>query len=334
MRLLTAVLDIALPLVSLCAAGAPPVAAQGPAQEWPSRTITLMVPFAAGGGIDASARLQALALSEILGQSVVVENVGAAGGTTGSARVAKAAPDGYLFMIGNSGTHAYSQSLYKTKPYDAVADFEPVGLVTESPRILIARKDLPVNGLGELVAYAKANHATMQFGSAGVGSGTHLPCALLNTVMGVTIVHVPYRGAGAVMQDLIGGRIDYMCDTIQTGAEQAKSGTVKGIAVMAHKRVSIIPELATTAEQGLANVEATVWNGYFFPKGTPKPIVLKMHKALDTMITRPDIRQRMEGLGLEIVPPEQRTSEYLAKLLPEDIRRWGKVVADAGIGGQ
>jgi tripartite-type tricarboxylate transporter receptor subunit TctC len=188
-----------------------------------------------------------------------------------------------------------------------------------------------VNGLKEFVAYAKANQAKMQYGSAGVGSGTHLPCALLNMTMGVEITHVPYRGAGPVMQDLIAGRIDYMCDTIQTGAAQAKGGSVKGIAVMAPKRVPIIADLATTGEQGLANVEATVWNAFFFPKGTPDPIVRKMNKALQDMLARPDVRKKLEDLGLEIVPPEQRTPEYLAKFLPQEIERWGKVVKAAGI---
>jgi len=301
------------------------------AQDWPNRAITLVVPFAAGGGIDTSARVQALALSEILGQAVVVENIGAAGGTVGSARVAKAAPDGYTLLIGNSGTHAYSQSLYSKRPYDAAADFEPIGLVSESPRILIARKDLPVSNLQEFIAYAKANQAKMQYGSAGVGSGTHLPCALLNIALGVDIAHVPYRGAGNAMQDLLGGRIDYMCDTIQTGVEQARSGTVKGIAVMAHQRVPIIADLATTGEQGLQGVEATVWNAFFFPKGTPAPIVHRMNKALGDMVERPDVKQRLETLGLVIVPPQQRTPDYLAKLLPKEIERWGAVIKAAGI---
>jgi len=301
------------------------------AQDWPTRPITLIVPFAPGGGIDASARLQALAIGEALGQTIVVENVGAAAGTIGSGRVAKAATDGYTFMIGNSGTHVYSQSLYKKKPYDSVADFEPIAMVTDSPRILIARKDLPVKNLQELIAHMKANQATMQYSSAGVGSGTHLPCALLNFTLGVNVTHVPYRGEGPALQDVIAGRIDYMCTTIQSGAAQAKQGTVKGIAVMAPKRASIIPELATTGEQGLKGVEATVWNGFFFPKGTPKPIVEKMHKAIETMIARPDIRQKLETLGLEILPPEQRTTAYLAKFLKEDVERWGKVIQAAGI---
>jgi len=301
------------------------------AQDWPNRAITLVVPFAAGGGIDTSARVQALALSEILGQAVVVENIGAAGGTVGSARVAKAAPDGYTLLIGNSGTHAYSQSLYSKRPYDAAADFEPIGLVSESPRILIARKDLPVSNLQDFIAYAQANQSKMQYGSAGVGSGTHLPCALLNIALGVDIAHVPYRGAGNAMQDLLGGRIDYMCDTIQTGVEQARSGTVKGIAVMAHQRVPIIAELATTGEQGLQGVEATVWNAFFFPKGTPAPIVQRMNKALGDMVERPAVKERLETLGLVIVPPEQRTTDYLAKLLPKEIERWGAVIKAAGI---
>jgi tripartite-type tricarboxylate transporter receptor subunit TctC len=301
------------------------------AQDWPTRPITLVVPFAAGGGIDVSVRLQAQHMSELLGQSIVVENIGGAAGTTGSLRVAKAAPDGYTMLIGNSGTHAFSQSLYKRLPYNAASDFTPVGLVSDSPRILLARKDLPATTLQEFIAYTKANQAKMQFGSAGVGSGTHLPCVLLNLTLGVDVTHVPYRGAGPVMQDLIGGRIDYMCDTIQTGAQQAKQGTVKGIAVMARRRVPIIAELATTGEQGLAGVEATVWNAFFFPKGTPEPIVRKLAKAMNDTLDNPTMRKRLEELGLEITPPEQRGPEYLAKLLPQEIERWAKPIREAGI---
>jgi tripartite-type tricarboxylate transporter receptor subunit TctC len=301
------------------------------AQDWPTRPITLIVPFAAGGGVDASARLQALAIGEALGQTIVIENVGAAAGTIGSGRVAKAAPDGYTMLIGNSGTQVYSQALYKKRPYDAVADFEPVALVTESPRILVARNGLPVKNLQELVAYTKANQDKMQYSSAGVGSGTHLPCALFNFALGVNVTHVPYRGEGPALQDVIADRIDYMCTTIQSGAAQARNGSVKGIAVMSSRRAAVSPNLPTTGEQGVPGVEATVWNGFFFPKGTPKPIVDKMQKAVETMLTKPEIRQKMEALGLEILPPEQRTPEYLAKFLKEDVERWGKVIKDAGI---
>src|SRR6267154_929965 len=318
--------------VALAAAAAlATLTATAPAQDWPSRPITLIVPFAPGGGVDASARLQALAIGEVLGQTIVVENVGAAAGTVGTGRVAKAAPDGYTMLIGNSGTQVYSQSLYKKRPYDAVADFEPVAMVTESPRILLARNGLPVKNLQELVAYIKANQDKMQYSSAGVGSGTHLPCALFNFAIGAKVTHVPYRGEGPALQDVIADRIDYMCTTIQSGAAQARNGTVKGIAVMSPRRAAISPDLPTTGEQGVTGVEATVWNGFFFPKGTPKPIVDKMHKAIETMIAKPEIRQKMEALGLEILPADQRTPEYLAKFLKEDVERWGKVIKDAGI---
>jgi tripartite-type tricarboxylate transporter receptor subunit TctC len=301
------------------------------AQDWPTRPMTLVIPFAAGGGIDASARIQAQHMSELLKQPIIAENIGAAAGMAGSLTVAKAPPDGYRFLIGNTGTLAYNQTLYKKPLYNAVDDFQPVGLMTDSPRILLARKDLPVNNLQEFVVYVKANHAKMQFGSAGVGSGTHLPCVLLNMAMGVEVTHVPYRGAGPVMQDLIGGRIDYFCDTIQTGAAQANQGTVNGIAVMAPKRVPIIPNLATSGEQGLPGVEATVWNGFFLPKGTPDPIVRKLNKAMSDTIDNPVIRKRLEDLGLDILPMEQRSPEYLAKYLPVEIERWGKVIHAAGI---
>jgi tripartite-type tricarboxylate transporter receptor subunit TctC len=300
------------------------------AQEWPTHPLTLIVPFAAGGGVDVSARIQAQRMSELLGQPIIIENVGAAAGMVGGQRVMNAPSDGYTFLIGNSGTHAYNQGLYKKPLYNAATDFQPVGLVTESPRILVARKGMPANNLQEFVAYVKGNQSKMQFGSAGVGSGTHLPCVLLNLKMGVNVTHVPYRGEGPVMQDVIGDRIDYLCATIQTGAQQAKQGSVKGIAVMSFKRVPII-DLATTGEQGLPGVEASVWNAFFLPKGTPDPIVRKLNKVMGEAVDDPVIHKKLEELGLDILPPEKRTPEYLAKYVPEEIERWGKVIKAAGI---
>jgi tripartite-type tricarboxylate transporter receptor subunit TctC len=304
------------------------------AQEWPTRPITLVVPFAAGGGIDTSARIQAQQMGELLRQNIIVENVGGAAGTTGGQRVAKAAPDGYTMLIGNTGTHAYSQTLFKRPLYNASTDFTPVGLVSESPRILLVRKTLPVSNLQEFVAYTKANQKTMQFGSAGVGAGTHLPCVLLNLAMGVEVTHVPYRGENPALQDLTAGRVDYMCATIQTGAAQAKGGAVKGIAVMAPRRVPIIADLATTGEQGLAGVEASVWNAFFLPKGAPDAIVRKLNKAMSDTLEVPAVRKRMVELGLEIVAPEHRTPEYLARFLPEEIERWAKPIRAAGLAGK
>jgi tripartite-type tricarboxylate transporter receptor subunit TctC len=317
---------VTLAISAMAALGGPAAA-----QEWPTRPITLIVPFGPGGGVDASARIQALHMGELLGQTIIVENVGAAAGTAGSLRVAKAAPDGYTFLIGNSGTHGYSQSLYKKPAYNAVTDFQPVGLMTESPRILVARKDLPVSNLREFVAHVKANEEKMQFGSAGVGSGTHVPCLLLNAAIGANVTHVPYRGEGPVMQDVVAGRIDYMCATIQSGAAQAREKQVKGIAIMAEKRAAVAPDLPTTGEQGLKDVEASVWNAFFLPKGTPDAIVRKMNKAMNDTLENPAVRKRLEELGLDIVPAERRTPEYLAKFLPEDIARWAKPISAAGI---
>jgi tripartite-type tricarboxylate transporter receptor subunit TctC len=307
------------------------VAGQARADEWPSRPITLIVPFSAGGGVDLSARIQAQRMGELLGQPIIVENVGAAAGMAGSARVAKADPDGYTMLIGNSGTHAYNQSLYKAPLYNSLTDFTPVGLASESPRILIARKDMPAQNLQDFIAYVKANQSKMQFGSAGVGSGTHLPCVLLNMAMGVDVTHVPYRGEAPVQQDLIGGRIDYMCSTIQTGAALAKQGTVKGLAVMSGHRAKIIPDLATTGEQGLPGVEASVWNAFFLPRGTPQPVVQKLNKTMSATLDDPAIRARLEDLGLEIATPERRTPEYLSTFVAAEVERWGKVVHAAGI---
>jgi tripartite-type tricarboxylate transporter receptor subunit TctC len=307
------------------------VAMPARADDWPTRAITLIVPFAAGGGVDVSARIQAQGMSERLGQAIIVENVGAAAGMEGSLRVAKATPDGYTMLIGNSGTHAYIQALYKAPLYNSVTDFTPVGLATESPRILIARKDLPVANLQEFIAYVRSNQSKMQFGSAGVGSGTHLPCVLLNMAMGVTVTHVPYRGEGPAQQDLIGGRLDYMCSTIQTGAALAKTGLVRGIAVMSPLRVKIIPDLATTGEQRLPGVEASVWNAFFLPPGAPDAIVNKLNRAMSDTLDDPDVRKRLEGLGLEIVAPQRRTPGYLAKFVSEEVDRWTKVVHAAGI---
>jgi tripartite-type tricarboxylate transporter receptor subunit TctC len=296
------------------------------AQDWPSRPLTLVVPFTAGGGTDISARLQAQAIGDILGQTVIVENVGGAAGMTAGVRVARAAPDGYTFIIGNTGTHAYSQSLYKSPLYNAVTDFTPVGLVTESPRILNVRNDLPASGLTQFVTWLKANEGKAQFGSAGVGSGTHLPCVLFNRAIGVQVTHVPYRGAGPAVQDLIGGRIDYMCDTIQGGAQLAKQGAVKAVAVLSERRVATIPDVPTSGEQGIAGVEATVWNAYFLPKGASDAIVRRLNVAIGRSLESAALRQRLEELGLDIIPPERRTPEYLAKYLPEEIERWRQVI--------
>jgi tripartite-type tricarboxylate transporter receptor subunit TctC len=301
------------------------------AQDWPARQTTMIVPFVAGGPIDVVARIQAQRLAEILGQPVIVENVGGAAGTTGALRIAKAPPDGYQFVMGNVGTHAYSQTLFKKPPYDAVADFTPVGLTTDSPRVLLVRKDLPVNTLPEFMAYLKANHAAMQFGSAGVGSATHVPCLLITARAGVTITHIPYRGAAPAMQDLIGGRVDFMCDSIQTALPQILERNVKAIALLAAKRAAVLPDLPTADEQGFADLDASAWNAIFLPRGVPEPIVKRLNAATNEALESPAVRDRLDHLGLTIVPAEKRTPEYLASFLRREIERWAGPIKAAGI---
>ena len=308
------------------------LATQAAAQDWPTRPMTLVVPFSAGGGVDVSARIQAQRMGELLGQTIIVENVGAAAGMAGGQRVAKAAPDGYTFLIGNSGTHAYNQSLYKKPLYNAATDFQPVGLVSESPRILIARKDLPVNNLKEFIAYIKANDSKMQFGSAGVGSGTHLPCVLFNLAIGANVTHVPYRGEGPV-----DAGPDRRPHRLHVRDHPERRGAGQGGHRQRHRRdggqarADHPGSRRPPASRVCPGVEASVWNAFFLPKGTPDPIVRKLNKAMSDTLDDPAIRKRLEELGLEIVSPERRSPEYLAKYLPEEIERWAKPIREGGV---
>jgi tripartite-type tricarboxylate transporter receptor subunit TctC len=300
------------------------------AQEWPTRPITLIVPFSAGGGIDVSARIQAQRMSEMLGQSIVVENVGAAAGMVGGSRVAKAEPDGYTFLIGNTGTHAYNQSLYKKPLYNSESDFAPVGVVVENTKVLIVRNDFPANSLPEFVAYVQANQAKLQYGSAGAGSATHIACLLLNYRMGTNVTHVPYRGAGPALQDLIAGRIDFMCEVISTGLPPIQGKLVKPVALLSTRRASVLPQLPTALEQGLADVDADGWNAFFFPKGTPEPIIRRLNAATSRALNNPALSVRMEELGLTVPPVERRTPEHLGELVRMEIEKWAPPIKASG----
>ena len=304
--------------------------AWGQAQDWPVRPVTLVIPFAAGGPTDILGRLLAQRMSESLSQQVVVENIAGAGGTTGAARIARAAPDGYQALLGNVATHAYSQTLYKRPPYDAVADFAPVGVVAGGAWVLVVRKDLPVTTLAEFAAYARANQSRMQYGSAGVGSGTHITCVLLNMAMGTHVTHVPYRGSGPAMQDLIAGRIDFLCDVISTAVPQIEARTVKAIATLGDSRAAVLPNVPTAGEQGFAEFDGNGWNALFFPKGTPAAIVQRMSRAAGDAQDAPAVRERIDEMGLRIPPPDQRTPEFLAKLIPREIARWAGPIKASG----
>jgi len=270
-------------------------------------------------------------LTQMLGQQVIVENVGAAAGIVGTNRVAKATPDGYTFLLGTVGTHAYNPSLYKKLPYNAVTDFAPVALVAEQPMVLITRKDFPADTLPEFIAYVKANAAKLQYGSAGVGSTTHLGCALLNSAAGLDVTHVPYRGGGPVMADLIAGQVHYMCSNSAGALPQIEGGTVKGIALLARARSSLMPTLATAEEQGLKDFEAITWTAFFLPKGTPPEIVDKLHAATVQMMDTPALAERMRELGVTLVPSERRSPQYLADFVAREIEKWGAPIKAAGI---
>jgi tripartite-type tricarboxylate transporter receptor subunit TctC len=270
-------------------------------------------------------------MSEILGQQVVVENVGGAGGMTGSKRVADAAPDGYTLVLGTVGTHAQSQTMYKKPLYNAATDFTPVALIAEVPIALITRKDLPVNNLKEFVDYAKANQTKMQYGSAGAGSATHLGCVLLNYLIGVDITHVPYRGTGPAMQDLQGGRIDYLCEIVSTAKPQIDGGTVKPIAIMTKERSKALPNVPTGLEQGTPNLEAYTWNAIFLPKGAPADVVKKLNDAVVQALKTPAVRERLEGLGAVVVSEDRTTPEHLGQFLKGEIEKWAAPIKASGV---
>ena len=307
------------------------LAAPAAAQDFPSHTMTMVIPFAAGGPTDLLGRVIAQRVGEILGQTVVVENVGGAGGMTGSKRVAEAKPDGYTFVLGTVGTHAQNQSLFAHPAYNAVTDFTPVALIAEVPIALIVRKDLPVKDLKEFVAYARANEGKMQFGSAGAGSATHLGCVVLNTAMGTPkITHVPYKGTGPAMQDLVGGRIDYLCEIISTAKPQIDGGNVKAIAMLTRQRSAVEPNVPTAIEQGL-DVQAYTWNAVFLPKGAPEAVVNKLNAAIVQAMHTPTVRQRLSSFGAQIVPDERATPVYLAQFVKSEIEKWAAPIKASGV---
>jgi tripartite-type tricarboxylate transporter receptor subunit TctC len=311
------------------AAATLPVAAR--AQEYPSRPVTMVVPFAAGGSTDAIARILAEGLRSELGQAVIVENIGGAGGMTGVNRVAKAAPDGYQFVLGNVGTHAVNQSLYKKPLYNAATDFEPVALVTDQSLVLTVGKDFPVNTLPEFIAYAKANQARMQYGSAGLGGSTHLACVLLNAAIGINVTHVPYRSSGQAMQDLLAGRLDYQCPSAPTALPQIAGNLVKAIAILSKNRSPSMPGLASAHEQGLTDFDVPSWYATFLPKGTPAAIVKKFNHATVAAMGVSLIRERLKEIGCDLVPPERSTPEYLRAFVASEIDKWAGAIKASGI---
>jgi tripartite-type tricarboxylate transporter receptor subunit TctC len=301
------------------------------AQSWPTHTITLMVPFAAGSGTDLVARVIAASASEALGQQIIIENAGGAGGTIGVSRAARMAPDGYNMVIGAVDTFAQSQSLYAHPSYNPLKDFTPIGLAIDQPLLLTVNNSVPVNDLKEFVAYVKANHAKMQFGSAGVGAAPHLACFTLNTAMGVDVTHVPYRGSAAAMADLIAGTINYYCPLAGAGIPLMSGKLIKALAVLTPERSELLPDLPTAKEQGVNATDGYYWMGFWFPAGTPEAIVTKMNGAIRSALNKPEVKARLREQAATVVSEDRQSPEYLRKFDEEEIAKWAKIIKATGI---
>jgi len=306
-------------------------AAPARAQDWPNRPVTLVVPWAAGGPVDTVARIIAARMGELLGQQMVIENVGGAGGMTGTARVAKALPDGYTVLLSGSAVLAQNPAFHKKTPYDPLADFAHAALFSDSARVLIARKDFPPNNFKEFIAYAKEHQNTLQYGSSGAGGGSHTCAILLDGAMGTKITHVPYRGAGPAMQDLLAGRIDYMAEQISTATPQIKAGTVKAYATFGLNRGPGLDNLPTAEELGVKNLDCGAWGSFSFPKDTPKAIVDRLAKASSDAIDTPAVIERYKGIGVVVVAKDRRSPEYLTQFVKSEIERWAKPIKASGV---
>ena len=300
------------------------------AQEYPQKPVTVIVPFAAGGPTDTVARLLGVAMGKALRTQLVVENVGGAGGTIGAARVAKAPPDGYTILLHHIG-HATAPALYRKLPYDAVGDFEPIGLVNEVPMTLVARKDFPPKDLRELIAYVKANKDKVSYANAGLGAASHLCGMLFMSAIETDLTTVPYKGTGPAMNDLLGGQVDFMCDQTTNTTSQIKGGKIKVYGVTTRARVPTLPEVPTLSEAGLPNFEVSVWHAVFAPKGTPRPVIDKLGKALQEALKDAVVTQRFADLGADAGRDGRATPEALRAHLRAEIDRWGPIIRKAGV---
>jgi tripartite-type tricarboxylate transporter receptor subunit TctC len=301
------------------------------AQNWPTRPVAMVVPFAPGGVYDTLGRVYAAALAPILGQQVVVENAPGAGGMTGATRIARADPDGYQLLFGGESPNAQVQLMHVKPPYDAARDFAPVALVSEQPLILTVRSGIPAGDLRAFIAYAKANQTKMQYGSPGTGSGSHLACALFDAALQISVTHVPYRGLAPAMQDLLAGRIDYLCPTITTAMPQLEAHKIQAPAVLGAKRSVAFPDIPTAQEQGIKGFDANSWNAIFMPKAVPAPVVATLNAAVIAAMGRPEVQARLKQLGASLPPPAERTPQYLQSLVEREIKTWGAAIKAANI---
>lgn len=299
------------------------------ADNYPSKVITLVIPFAAGGPTDTVGRLVAQSMTKDLGQQVIVENLGGAGGTLGAAKVAKAAPDGYTIFLHHIG-HSTAPALYRKLSYKAYEDFEPIGLVTDVPMTIVARQDFPAKNINEFVAYLKANKSKVTLANAGLGSASHLCGMLLQQALDADLTTVPYKGTGPAMNDLLGGQVDVMCDQTTNTTSQIKGGKIKAYAVTTKFKVASLPDLPTLDSTALKGFEVAVWHGLYAPKGTPKPVIDRLSKSLQVALKDPAVSSRFAELGTEPVDAKQATPQALGEHLKKEIARWQPIIAKAG----
>lgn len=301
------------------------------AQDFPNKPVTLVIPYAAGGPVDTVGRIFAMHLGEALKQQVIVENVGGAGGMVGSQRVAQSPPDGYRILHAGSAVLAQNQLIYKKPLVDGQKDFEMISIFSDQARVLVVRKDFPATNLKEFFAYAKANAGKMQYGSAGAGSGSHICPLLMDSINGMKIAHVPYRGSGPAMQDLVAGRLDFIAEQIATVVALVEAGAVKAISLLGEERVPALPNVASAKEEGFPELDCGSWGAIVAPKGTPEPILRRLAEATSQALEAPALRERYTQIGVGIPSRERRSIEFLRGYLPKDVARWTSVVKAANI---
>jgi tripartite-type tricarboxylate transporter receptor subunit TctC len=314
--------------VVVAAFAAAPASAQS---DYPTRPITVIVPFAAGGPTDTITRIVGEHMSRTLGQQLVVENVVGAGGTTASTRAKRANPDGYTIITGHMGTHAASVGLYPNLQYDPRTDFEPIGMIAGTPILILSKKDFPPKDLKEFVAYVKANGSKLNEAHAGVGSVSFTTCLLLNHILGVKPSLIPYTGTGPSMNALVAGQVDYMCDQIVNAVPQVQAGTIKTYGVATPERNPALPDVPTTKEGGLPEYQVSAWNALFAPKGAPKPALDKLTDALNKALDDQAVRKRLLDLGSDIPEGNARGQAALAAHVKAEVEKWTPIIKAAGI---
>jgi tripartite-type tricarboxylate transporter receptor subunit TctC len=301
------------------------------AEDYPgTRPVMVMMPYAAGGPGDIVTRITAAGINKYLGGQFIVENLAGAGGTIGTAKIASELPDGHSLLVMHFG-HAANTALYPKLHYDAIKDFEPIGIIAESPMAFVARKDFPAKDFREFVSYVKDNKDKLTYGFAGVGSASHLCGLLFFNTIGMTVTGAPYKGTGPALTDLIGGHFDFMCDQTLNVGPSIKAGSIKGYAVTTKERLAVFPDLPTASEAGLPGFEITVWFGIYAPKGTPKPIIEQLSKALQQALQDPEVKSHFAGSGAQTVAPERATPVALQAFLKSEIDKWGTVIKSAGV---